>query len=50
MTSKMITVFERSYKIDKDALEEYGRTTQAGGVSPIIQGNANEKTNGAVIE
>ena len=49
MTSTMITVFERSYKIDKDALQEYGRTTQAGGVSPIIQGNENELTNGAVL-
>ena len=45
----MITVFERSYKIDKDALQEYGRTTQAGGVSPIIQGNENKLTNGAVL-
>ena len=45
----MITVFERSYKIDKDAaLQEYGRTTQAGGVSPIIQGNENKLTNGAI--
>ena len=45
----MITVFERSYKIDKGALEEYGRTTQAGGVSPIIQGNENKLTNGVVL-
>ena len=49
MTSTMIIVFERSYKIDKDALQEYGRTTQAGGVSPIIQGNENKLTNGAVL-
>ena len=49
MSSTMITVFERSYKIDRDALQEYGRTTQAGAVSPIIQGNANEKTNGAIL-
>ena len=45
----MIAVFDRSYKIDKGALEEYGRTTRAGVVSPIIQGNANEQTNGAVL-
>jgi len=31
MTSTMLTVFDRSYKIDRDALQEYGRTTQAAG-------------------
>ena len=45
----MTKVFERNYKIDAKPLQEYMRTTQAGGVSPIIQGNANEQTNGAII-
>ena len=45
----MITVLERSYTIDAEPLHEYGRTTQAGVVAPIIQGNANEKTNGAIL-
>ena len=49
MTSTMTKVFERSYPIDAGPLQEYMRTTQAGAVSPIIQGNANEKTNGAIL-
>ena len=40
MTSTTMTkVFERNYKIDAELLQEYMRTTQAGGVSLIIQGN-----------
>ena len=46
----MTKVFERSYRIDAGPLHEYRRTTQAGAVSPIIQGNTNEKTNGAILQ
>ena len=46
----MTKVFERSYTIDAEPLQEYMRTTQAGGVAPIIQGNANELTNGATLQ
>ena len=45
----MTTVFDRSYTIDAGPLHEYGLTTQAGVVSPIIQGNENKLTNGVVL-
>ena len=50
MTSTtIIAVFERGYIIDRDALQEYTRTTQAGGASPITQGNESTLTNGEVL-